>query len=99
MGTPYYPLWLDNLADDVTGEGAAWDGPLQGAETVRSVVVGARELYEHQEFRYAGLCGDYGFLEDYTVLYRRTAKRDRPVTRGRGSGWRAAHSRNPVAAA
>jgi len=26
MGKPYYPAWLDNLADDVTGEGAAWDG-------------------------------------------------------------------------
>jgi hypothetical protein len=23
MGRPYYPWWLDNLADDVTGEGAA----------------------------------------------------------------------------
>jgi hypothetical protein len=23
MGKPYYPAWLDNLADDVTGEGAA----------------------------------------------------------------------------
>jgi hypothetical protein len=70
MGKPYYPLWLDNLADDVTGEGAAWDGAFQGAETVRSVVVGARERYEHQEFSYAGPCGDYGFLEDYTTEVR-----------------------------
>jgi hypothetical protein len=23
MGKPYYPAWLDNLADDVTGEGGA----------------------------------------------------------------------------
>jgi hypothetical protein len=29
-GKPYYPAWLDNLADDVTGEGAAWDGAIQG---------------------------------------------------------------------
>ena len=26
MGEPYYPLWLDNLADDVTLEGAAMNG-------------------------------------------------------------------------
>ena len=26
LGKPYYPAWLDNLADDVTGEGPAWDG-------------------------------------------------------------------------
>jgi hypothetical protein len=28
MGKPYYPAWLDNLADDVTGEGGAWDSLL-----------------------------------------------------------------------
>jgi hypothetical protein len=66
MGKPYYPAWLDNLADDVTGEGAAWDGAIQGAEAVHSVVVAARELYEFQDFHYAGPCGDDGFLEDYT---------------------------------
>ena len=28
----YYPAWLDNLAaNDVTGEGTAWDGAIQGA--------------------------------------------------------------------
>ena len=32
----YYPAWLDNLADDVTLEGSAMDGFVQGAETVRS---------------------------------------------------------------
>ena len=26
MGNPYYPLWLDNLAEDVTLEAAAMDG-------------------------------------------------------------------------
>ena len=39
MGQPYYPKWLDNLADDVTLEGAAMEGTAQGAETVRSIVV------------------------------------------------------------
>jgi hypothetical protein len=30
----HYPWWLNNLADDVTGEGAATQGVLQGAENV-----------------------------------------------------------------
>jgi hypothetical protein len=34
----YYPWWLDRLADDVTGEGAAMQGALQGAENVRRLV-------------------------------------------------------------
>ena len=66
MGKPYYPWWLDNLADDVTGEGAAMQGVAQGAEAVRTIVVAARELYEHQEFKFTGNYGDNGFLEDYT---------------------------------
>jgi hypothetical protein len=66
---PYYPWWLDNLADDVTGEGAFMQGAAQGAETVRAIVVYARTLYEYQEFNFAG---DYdaGFLEDYTTRVR-----------------------------
>src|ERR1700747_1605955 len=39
MGKPYYPEWLDNLAADVTGEGPAWDGTIQGAAAVHDVVV------------------------------------------------------------
>ncbi|GAA4474256.1 hypothetical protein GCM10023094_09500 [Rhodococcus olei] len=65
QGKPYYPAWLDNLADDVTGEGPAWDGAIQGAQAVHEVVVAAREIYEFQDFRYAGPCGDNSFLEDY----------------------------------
>lgn len=56
--TGYYPWWLDNLADDVTGEGAAIEGTLQGAEEVRRVVLDARGLYEHQEFQFTGDYGD-----------------------------------------
>ena len=66
-GHDYYPWWLDKLADDVTGEGAVWNGAFQGAEEVRTVVVYARTLYEYQDFNYAGPCGDNGFLEDYTT--------------------------------
>lgn len=69
-GKPYYPAWLDNLADDVTLEAAAMDGVARGAETVRSILVTAREQYEHQEFKFAGPVGDYGFLEDYTSRVR-----------------------------
>ena len=65
MGKPYYPLWLDNLADDVTLEAAAMDGTAHGADDVRFILVKAREQYAHQEFNYAGPCGGNGFLEDY----------------------------------
>ena len=67
MGKPYYPLWLDKLADDVTLEAAAMDGTAHGAEDVRFILVKAREQYEHQEFNYAGPCGVNGFLEDYSA--------------------------------
>ena len=66
MGKPYYPLWLDNLADDVTLEAAAMDGTARGAEDVRFILVKAREQYEHQEFNYAGPCGESSFVEDYS---------------------------------
>src|SRR3954468_22564891 len=62
----YYPWWLDQLADDVTGEGAAMQGVLHGAEAVRTLVLDARALYQHQEFEFTGDYGDKGFLEDYT---------------------------------
>jgi hypothetical protein len=62
----YYPWWLDALADDVTGEGAAIQGVLHGAEAVRRLVTDAREVYEDQEFQFTGNFGDNGFLEEYT---------------------------------
>lgn len=67
MGKPYYPVWLDHLAEDVTLEAAAMDGTAHGAEDVRSIVVTAREVYDNQEFSFAGSVGDYGFVEDYTT--------------------------------
>jgi hypothetical protein len=70
MGNPYYPWWLDNLADDVIGEGAAMQGALRGAEDVRKLVQDARELYEHQVFSFVGDYGDNGFLEEYTCEIR-----------------------------
>ena len=38
MAREYRPVWLDNLAGDVTIEGSAMDGVAQGAEAVRSLV-------------------------------------------------------------
>jgi hypothetical protein len=70
MGRPYFPWWLDNLADDVTGEGAAIQGALQGAEEVRKLVLDAREVYENQTLSFAGDYGDNGFIEEYTCLIR-----------------------------
>jgi hypothetical protein len=71
MGKAYYPEWLNNLADDVTMEAAAMDGTAHGAEDVRSIVLAAKDLYENQQFSYAGPFGDNeGFLEIYTTDVR-----------------------------
>lgn len=68
--TGYYPAWLDNLADDVTLEGSAMDGFIQGAEAVRTVLVYIRSLYDYQRFNFAGPYGGNGWLEDYTAGVR-----------------------------
>jgi hypothetical protein len=68
--TDYYPLWVDNLADDATIEGSLLDGAVQGAEAVRTIVVTIRTLYEQQQFNFAGPWGDNGFVEDYTARVR-----------------------------
>ena len=68
--TDYYPAWLDNLADDVTLEGSAMDGFVQGPEAVRAVLVSIRGLYDYQRFNFAGPYGENGFLEDYTARVR-----------------------------
>ena len=65
--TDYYPWWLDNLADDVTGERAFMQGGAQGAQEVRSLVTYARTVYEYQDFNHFGDYGEDGFIEDYTT--------------------------------
>lgn len=42
-GSGYYPWWLDNLADDVTGEGAAMQGTVRGAVNVHKVAGGRNQ--------------------------------------------------------
>jgi hypothetical protein len=68
--TDYYPTWLDNLAGDVTLEGSAMDGFVQGAEAVRTVLVYIRSLYDYQKVNFAGPYGENGWLEDYTAGVR-----------------------------
>ena len=63
----YYPAWVKNMADDATVEGSMLNGVVQGADAVRSVVLTIRSLYEGQEFKFAGPCGEHGFLEDYVA--------------------------------
>ena len=63
----YYPAWMDKLASDVTLEGSLLDGAVEGAEAVRAVVGVVRELYERQDFNFAGPWGDNNFIEDYTA--------------------------------
>jgi hypothetical protein len=63
----YYPEWMDRLAGDVTLEGSMLDGALQGDDAIRAVIGGVRELYDRQDFNFAGPWGDNGFIEDYTA--------------------------------
>lgn len=66
----YRPVWLGNLADDVTLEGSAMSGFVRGPEAVRTIVTFIRTLYDRQEFNFAGPYGDDGFIEDYTAWVR-----------------------------
>ena len=63
----YFPVWVNNMADDATVEGSMLNGVVQGGDAVRSVVITIRSMYEHQVFKFAGPYGDNGFLEDYVA--------------------------------
>ena len=62
----YFPVWLNNLADDVTLEGTFILDFVQGPEDVRAIVKCIRKIYERQEFSFAGLFGENLFFENYT---------------------------------
>jgi hypothetical protein len=62
----YFPAWLNRLADDVTIEGSLLDGAAQGPEAVRTIILAIRDLYEHQQFEFAGPCGENSWIEIYT---------------------------------
>jgi hypothetical protein len=63
----YHPSWVEKLASDVTLEGSLLDGAVQGADAVRTVIGGARQLYDRQDFNFVGRWGDNSFIEDYTA--------------------------------
>jgi hypothetical protein len=65
----YYPEW-DKLASDVTLEGSMLDGAVQGSDAIRAVIGAVRELYDRQDFNFAGPWGVDGFIEDYTAEVR-----------------------------
>jgi hypothetical protein len=88
--TNYYPSWLDNLAEDVTGEGAAIEGTLHGAGEVRKLVLDARQLYEQHQFQFTGTYSDKGFIEEYTCLIK-GAPTTAIITVTRNAAGRAQH--------
>jgi hypothetical protein len=63
----YRPAWVDKMASDVTLEGSILDGAVQGADAVRAVIAGARQLYSRQDFNFVAPWGDNSFIEDYTA--------------------------------
>ncbi len=63
----YYPAWMDKLAGDATLEGSLLDGAVQGADAIRAVIGGVRQLYDRQDFNFAGPWGDDSFIEDHTA--------------------------------
>jgi hypothetical protein len=66
--TDYFPLWLNDLADDVTLEASAINGAAQGPEAIRTIILAVKSLYAYQDINFTG---DYGdgkyFIEDYTT--------------------------------
>jgi hypothetical protein len=66
----YRPQWLDNLANDATIEGLVLTGTVEGPEAIRAILGFARQVYDCQEFNYAGRYGDDRFVEDYTSVVR-----------------------------
>ena len=49
----YQPVWINNLAGDVTLEGSAMDG-VEGSDVIRSIVTFIRTLYDSSEFKFRG---------------------------------------------
>jgi hypothetical protein len=69
----YFPVWINNLADDVTLEGSLLNGFVQGPEAVRSIVFCIRKIYDRQEFTFAGYYNEKIFLENYTGWFGDTS--------------------------
>jgi hypothetical protein len=83
----YFPAWLKNLADDVTLEGSMMDGFVRGSDTVRSVIVAIRELYDYQNFNSVGPYGENGWIEDYTAGVRGEPIRNMTLVTSNTAGY------------
>ena len=72
----YYPAWVEKMAGDITLEGSLPDGAVQGAEAARAVIGGVRELYDRQDFNFAGpwqaqhIAANYRPLSSLMFLFR-----------------------------
>ena len=66
----YYPVWLNNLADDVTLEGSLMKDFVQGPQAVQAIVTCIRNFYERQEFSFAGLFREDIFFENYSAWFQ-----------------------------
>ncbi|WP_433132342.1 hypothetical protein ACQPWW_12760 [Micromonospora sp. CA-240977] len=64
--TDYNPSWINELAEDVTMEGAVLKGTVRGADAVLKLLSHARTLYEYQEFVFVGEYDTNGYIEDYS---------------------------------
>jgi len=67
--TDYFPVWLNDLADDVTLEASAINGAAQGPDAVRSIILAVKSLYEYQDINFTG---DYGEAAAINELGRGT---------------------------
>jgi hypothetical protein len=66
----YYPEWVNNMADNATVEGSMLDGVVVGGESVRSVVLTIKSLYDRQEFLSVGPYIDNCWIENYVAEVR-----------------------------
>ena len=94
----HHPTWVEKLASDATLEGSLLDGAVQGADAVRAVIGAARQLYDRQDFNFAGPWGDNSFIEDYTARGPRRTGRGRPPDHVQRRREGAAHHRQLPAA-
>ena len=95
--TDYFPVWLNDLADDVTLEASAINGAAQGPEAVRSIILAVKSLYEYQDINFTGDYGDKYFIEDYTTQIQGKPFGVMGVITRNAEGADPAHRRQPAA--
>jgi hypothetical protein len=71
----YHPVWIHNMADDVTLESSLLNGLVRGKEAVQSIGTCIKKTYDRQEFEFAGFYNGNIFLESYTGWFHDTSVR------------------------